>query len=140
LDVALAVGADGVHLGQTSFPSTTARRVLGPGRLIGASTHSPAEIAAATGADFIVFGPVYATPSKVAYGEPQGLARLREAVAQSPVPVLAIGGITAERITEVMATGASGVALISALSAAPDPARATRELLGHLAAYRKLSN
>jgi thiamine-phosphate pyrophosphorylase len=140
LDVALAVEADGVHLGQTSFPVATARHLLGPGKLIGVSTHNSAEIAAAAGADFVVFGPVYATSSKIAYGEPQGLSRLREAVSQSPVPVLAIGGITGERIAEIMATGASGVAVISALSAAPDPARAARELLGHLVASKKPSN
>jgi len=123
-----------VHLGQTSFPVAAARRLLGPGKLIGVSTHSPAEIAAAVGADFLVFGPVYFTPSKAAYGEPQGLERLRQAVAQSSVPVLAIGGINIERVTEVLATGAHGIAVISALSAAPDPARAARELLARLAA------
>jgi thiamine-phosphate pyrophosphorylase len=134
LDVALAVEADGVHLGQASFPVDTARRLLGAGKLIGASTHSPAEIAAATGADFLVFGPVYFTPSKATYGEPQGLVRLRQAVAQSPVPVLAIGGIHVEQVTEVLATGAHGIAVISALSTAPDPAQAARALLAQLAA------
>ncbi len=134
IDVALAVEADGVHLGQTSFPVATARRLLGPGKLIGVSTHSPAEIAAAVDADFLVFGPVYFTPSKAVYGEPQGLERLRQAVAQSSVPVLAIGGIHSERVTEVRATDAHGIAVISALSAAPDPARAARELLARLAA------
>jgi thiamine-phosphate pyrophosphorylase len=132
LDVALAIDADGVHLGQTSFPVATARRLLGPDKLIGVSTHSPAEITAATGADFLVFGPVYFTPSKAAYSEPQGLDRLREAVAHSSVPIFAIGGITIERIPQVLATGAYGVAMISALSGASDPTQAARELLHQL--------
>jgi thiamine-phosphate pyrophosphorylase len=132
LDVALAVDADGVHLGQISFPVTTARRLLGPDKLIGVSTHSLAEITAAVGADFLVFGPVYFTPSKAAYGEPQGLDCLREAVAQSSVPVFAIGGINVERIPHVFTTGAYGVATISAISAAFDPAQAAREILHRL--------
>lgn len=132
LDVALAVNADGVHLGQTSFPVVTARRMLGPGKLIGVSTHNPAEIMAAAGADFIVFGPVYFTPSKTEYGEPQGLDRLRDAVAQSSAPVFAIGGINVERIPHVLTAGAYGVAMISAISAAPDPTQAARDLLRQL--------
>lgn len=132
LDVALAVEADGVHLGQTSFPVGEARRLLGAEKLIGVSVHSQEEIAAAAGADFLVFGPVYFTPSKAVYGEPQGLVRLRQAVADSSVPVLAIGGIQAERAAEVLATGAHGIAVISALSAAPDPAQAARNLLARL--------
>ncbi len=138
LDVALAVEADGVHLGQTSFPAAAARRLLGPGKLIGVSTHNPTEIAAAAGADFVVFGPVYATPSKAAYGEPQGLVRLRQAVALSPAPLLAIGGITAKRVAQVLTTGAHGVSVISALSAAPDPAREASILLAQIAAQGKL--
>ena len=132
LDVALAVDADGVHLGQTSLPVATVRRLLGPDKLIGVSTHSLAEITAAAGADFLVFGPVYFTPSKAAYGEPQGLDRLREAVAHSSVPIFAIGGISIERISDVLTAGAYGVAMISALSAASDPAQAAREILYRL--------
>lgn len=128
IDVALAVEADGVHLGHDSFPVETARSLLGPGRPIGVSTHSEEEIAAAQAADFIVFGPVYATPSKAAYGAPQGLEKLRRAVVQSTVPVLAIGGITATHVPEIIEAGAQGVALISAISAAPDPAQAARTL------------
>ena len=93
------------------------------------STHNPEEIAAAVEADFLVFGPVYATPSKAKYGEPQGLIRLRQALTQSPLPLLAIGGITVERVPEVLRTGAHGIAVISALSAAPDPAQAANALL-----------
>ncbi len=129
IDVALAVEADGVHLGHDSFPVETARNLLGSARLIGASTHSEAEIAAAQAADFIVFGPVYATPSKAAYGAPQGLDKLRRAVVQSTVPVLAIGGITAARVPGIIEAGAQGIALISAISAAPDPTQAARALV-----------
>ena len=132
LDVALAVEADGVHLGQHSFAVKDARRLLGAGKLIGVSTHSQHEITAAQRADFIVFGPVYYTHSKAAYGEPQGLDRLRAAVAHSTVPVFAIGGIKTERVPEVLETGTHGIAMISAISAAPDPAQAARELLRQL--------
>jgi thiamine-phosphate pyrophosphorylase len=129
IDVALATDADGVHLGQTSFPVTIARQLLGPGKLIGVSTHSQEEILAAAGADFLLFGPVYFTPSKAAYGEPQGVERLRAAVACSPAPVIAIGGIKTTQIPEVMAAGAHGIGVITAISAARDPAQATKDLL-----------
>ena len=132
LDVALAVEADGVHLGQHSFAVKDARRLLGAGKLVGVSTHSRQEITAAQGADFMVFGPVYYTPSKAAYGEPQGLDRLRAAVVHSTVPVFAIGGIKTERVPEILETGAHGIAMISAISAAPDPTQAARELVRQL--------
>ena len=132
IDVALAVEADGIHLGQTSFPVPTARQLLGPGKLIGVSTHSQEEIDAAREADFLLFGPVYFTPSKAVYGEPQGIDRLRKAVAHSPVPVIAIGGIKNAQITEVLAAGAHGIGVITAISTAPDPAQAARELLTKL--------
>lgn len=129
IDVALAVEADGVHLGHDSFPVETARSLLGPACLIGVSTHSEAEIAAAQAADFIVFGPVYATPSKAGYGAPQGLDKLRRAVVRSTVPVLAIGGVTAARVPEIVETGARGIAVISAISAVSDPTGAARSLI-----------
>ena len=132
IDVALAVEADGVHLGQTSFPVAAARTLLGPDKLIGVSTHATAEISAAEGADFVVFGPVYFTPSKAPYGEPQGIERLRKAAEHSSAPVFAIGGIKQERIAEVQAAGVYGIAVISAISAAPDPTQAARALLTRL--------
>lgn len=132
IDVALAIDADGVHLGQTSFPATVARQLLGPGKLIGVSTHSQEEIAAAARADFILFGPVYFTPTKAAYGTPQGLERLHQAVTQSVVPIIAIGGIKVGQISEVLATGAHGIGVITAISTAPNPAHAVRELLAQL--------
>lgn len=140
LDVALAVDADGVHLGQASFPVATARRLLGSGKLIGVSTHNLAEITAAAGADFIVFGPVYFTPSKAVYGEPRGLDRLREAVEENSAPIFAIGGINVERIPNVLSTGAYGVAVISAISAASDPTQAARDLLHQLPDHTERRN
>ena len=132
IDVALAIEADGVHLGQTSFPVSIARQLLGPEKLIGVSTHSREEIDAAQGADFLLFGPVYFTPSKAVYGEPQGVDRLRQAVIHSSAPVIAIGGIKIAQIAEVLAAGAYGIGLITAISTAPDPAQAARELLTQL--------
>jgi thiamine-phosphate pyrophosphorylase len=128
IDVALAVAADGVHLGGHSLPVAVARRLLGPERLIGVSTHHPAEIAAAAtaGADFVTFGPVFATPSKLAYGPPQGLAALRLACQNSPLPVFALGGIKPCHLGALQSAGAAGIAVISALMATPDPCAAAR--------------
>jgi len=127
LDVALAVGADGVHLGERSFPVDVARVVLSHAT-IGASVHDVAD-AAASAADFVFFGPVFATPSKALFGEPQGTVRLAEAVRAAAVPVLAIGGIDRETVAAVRATGAHGMAVIRAILAAADPAEATRALV-----------
>jgi thiamine-phosphate pyrophosphorylase len=123
IDVALAVDADGVQLGQSSLPVHTARKLLGPARMIGASTHSlqEAQEAERSGADFVLFGPVYFTPSKAAFGLPQGVAALKKVVENTTLPVYAIGGIKPDNVKEVLATGICGVALISALLAAPDP-------------------
>ena len=130
LDVALALDAAGVHLAGHSLPTAQARRVLGPHKLIGVSTHSVAEAqqAAAEGADFVVFGPVFATPSKLAYGPPQGIQLLASVVRQVAIPVLAIGGIDQTNVSQVMHTGAYGVAMIRAVLAAPDACAATRQL------------
>ena len=128
VDVAVAAGADGVHLGGASMPVEVARRLLPPGALVGVSTHAVPEVAAAT-ADFAFFGPVHATPSKAAFGPPQGVARLREAVAVARIPVLAIGGITRPHIPDLRAAGAAGVAVIRAILSADDPGSATRALL-----------
>ena len=126
VDLALAVEADGVHLGGHSRPTEAVRRQVGTEMLIGVSTHSKDEIRSACeqGADFVTFGPVYATPSKAAYGAPQGLNALAEACRNSPLPVFALGGITSERAAEVRTAGAHGIALISAIigSASPESA------------------
>lgn len=128
VDLALAVLADGVHLGGNSLPTEAVREQVGPELLIGVSTHSSAEILLATrhGADFVTFGPIYATPSKAAYGPPQGLHALSEACRISPLPVFALGGITPSRAAEVHQAGAQGIALISAIVASPDPRAAAR--------------
>jgi thiamine-phosphate pyrophosphorylase len=138
-DVALALHADGVHLTRRSLPPAEARRLLGPDRLIGVSCHSVADVAdaAAGGADFVVFGPVYETPSKLRYGPPVGLDSLRRARALCPLPLLAIGGITADRVAAVMEAGADGVAAISAVLSAADPAAAAGALLSAVAAGRR---
>lgn len=128
VDVAVAVDADGVQLGTQSMAPDAVRPLLPPNRLIGLSTHAPGEAAGAD-VDFVVFGPVHATPSKAAFGPPQGEAALRAAVAASTVPVVAIGGVTAETASALRAAGAAGVAVIRAILAADDPAAATRALL-----------
>jgi len=136
LDVALALDAAGVHLAGHSLPTAVARRVLGTGKLLGVSTHSveEARCAAADGADFIVFGPVFTTPSKVAYGPPQGLQHLRTVVRAVHIPVIAIGGIDHTNLPQVVQAGAYGVAMIRAVLAAPDPYTATQQLRAALAA------
>ncbi|MHB8707937.1 MAG: thiamine phosphate synthase [Desulfuromonadales bacterium] len=123
IDVALAIDADGVHLGGHSLPVAVARRLLGPQRLIGVSTHHPDEISAAddASADFVTFGPVFATPSKRAYGEPLGLAALRTACSNTSLPIFALGGIKPCHVAAMADTGTHGVAVISAVIAAPDP-------------------
>src|SRR5512143_1203147 len=130
IDVALACDADGVHLPGHSFAVEEARALLGPQRLIGVSTHHPHEVAAAAaaGADFAVFGPIFATPSKAAYGPPLGLDALPRARAAAPLPLFAIGGIEAGNADAVRARGADGVAVIRAVLAAEDPAAAAAVL------------
>jgi thiamine-phosphate pyrophosphorylase len=114
-DIALAAGADGVHLTARSLDPLVVRNISPRGFLIGVSTHTleEARAASASDADFAVFGPVFDTPSKQAYGAPLGLAALREAThAVAPFPILALGGITRASIPQVMAAGARGVAAI----------------------------
>jgi thiamine-phosphate pyrophosphorylase len=130
-DLARAVAADGVHLPSGGLDPGAARAAAGPGALVGVSAHSVEEVAAAAraGADYVLFGPVYDTPAKRPFGPPQGLARLGAACRAGAAPVLAIGGVTAPRVAEVRAAGASGVAVIRACLAVPDPGDATAALL-----------
>lgn len=134
VDIALAAGADGVHLGEASIPADAARKLLGSDRLIGVSCHSRegALTAEKSGADFITFGPVFPTPSKAAYGPPAGLERLAETVGLLGIPVFALGGIKRENTPEALATGAAGVALISAVIAAVNPNEEARAFLSLL--------
>jgi thiamine-phosphate pyrophosphorylase len=133
-DVALAASADGVQRTHSSLPVSALRGFTPPGFLGGASVHSEAEArdAAAQGADFIVFGPVYDTASKRRYGPPQGLAALEAVTHAVDRPVLAVGGLTPERVPEVLAAGAAGVAVIGAIYAAARPADATKAFLDAL--------
>ena len=134
-DVALAVGADGVQRTHASLSVEELRIIADKHVRVGASVHSlnEAKAVAAQGAEWVFFGPVYDTPSKRAYGPPQGLAKLAAVVKAVRTPVIAIGGITPARVADVRATGASGIAVISAILAAPSPAAATRQFLDALA-------
>lgn len=136
IDIAMAVDADGVHLGAASLPVAEARRLLGADRLIGYSAHGVDEAVKAEreGADFVTFGPVFPTPSKAAYGAPLGPAALAEAVHSLRIPVFALGGVTPAAVAGIMATGCRGIALISAIIAADRPEKAARGLLDELAA------
>jgi thiamine-phosphate pyrophosphorylase len=131
VDVAMAVGADGVHLGVSSLPASVARKLLGEEALIGCSTHSESELreAVTQGADFVTFGPVYPTPSKAAYGPPVGVTALAGACGRSAIPVFALGGVKAENTGEAIGAGAFGIALISGVVAAKDPCGAATDLL-----------
>lgn len=130
LDVALACGADGVHLPASAVDPGAARRLLGPGALIGVSCHSLADVerARAAGASYATFGPVWATPSKAGLGTPLGLERLREA-SRLGLPLVALGGVEPGVAPLAFAAGASGVAAIRAWLTGPSPAAAVRALL-----------
>jgi thiamine-phosphate pyrophosphorylase len=135
VDICRAAHADGVHLGDDGMTIAEARRLLHERQLIGYSAHSVDQACAAeaAGASFVTFGPVYATPSKAVYGEPVGLDRLKETCGRLSIPVYALGGIKRSTIGEVMSSGAHGIALISAIIAAPDPAAEAAALLTMLA-------
>jgi thiamine-phosphate pyrophosphorylase len=135
VDVALAVGADGVQRTQTSLAVGDIRAVAGRRLRIGVSVHSleDAVDAELKGADWVTYGPIYDTPSKRRYGAPQGLERLATVARGLRIPVVAIGGITPERVKEVRQAGARGVAVISAILAADSPADVTRRFREALA-------
>jgi len=131
VDICLAVDADGIQIGKGSLPVGAARQLLGRQKLIGVSTHSLEEAreAQGSGADFVLFGPVYYTPSKAYYGAPQGLTALKTLVEKISLPVYAIGGIKPENVEETRKTGIRGVALISAVISAQNPREATATIL-----------
>lgn len=133
-DIAAAVDADGVHLGQDDLPIGPARRMLGPDRIIGISTHTreQARTAEAAGADYIGFGPIAETRTKDA-GEIRGTEGLLAVRRSVSIPVIAIGGITGENLGEVLMAGADGIAVISAVLGAPDIAAASRNLVRAMA-------
>ncbi|NLP18373.1 MAG: thiamine phosphate synthase [Firmicutes bacterium] len=131
LDIALAAGADGVHLGQDDIPASVARRLLGPDKIIGVSVANAAEARKARedGADYVGLGPFFPTESKTDVGEPVDLDTLREVKGAVDIPVVAIGGIKVENAAVLCAAGADGVAVISAVVGAPDIKDATTRLV-----------
>jgi len=134
LDVARALELDGVHLGREAVTVREAREFLGKQALVGYSAHDGIEArrAAAEGASYVMLSPIYETESKP--GHPaRGCSWLRNACADLPIPALALGGVTAKRVPELLAAGASGVAAAAALGAAPDPEAAAREFRRALA-------
>jgi thiamine-phosphate pyrophosphorylase len=140
VDIALCVNADGVHLGQTSMPAYAVRKVVDASRIthnasrfvIGVSTHNLDEALTAEkdGADFITFGPIYQTPSKLKYGKPVGIESLKIVAEKVSIPVFGIGGIKPDNAKEVVNAGAYGVALISGILGESDVKRAAESYLG----------
>lgn len=135
IDIALAVSADGVHLGRKSISVQDARKAFEMPSLIGVSTHSLEEAlqAKSDGADFITFGPIYYTPSKTIYGAPVGVDKLREAAEEVDIPVYALGGVKRDNIKEVLSSGAYGVAMISAIMVADDVKKVSEDLIMRIA-------
>lgn len=134
VDIALAVGADGVHLGQQDLPLPLARQLLGAQRIIGRSTKNPDELhkAIQEGADYIGVGPVYETPTKAGRAA-AGLEYVQYAVNHAKIPWFAIGGIDATNIQDVLAVGAERVAVVRAIMQAEQPTRKTQDLLKQIA-------
>ncbi|MEJ5364678.1 MAG: thiamine phosphate synthase [Desulfosoma sp.] len=130
IDVALAVDADGVHLGQDDMPLHVARRLLGPNRLIGVTVHNRREIEEAErgGADYISLAPVFATPTKPDHQPPMGVEGLKRLMEGVTCPAVAIGGINADNIADVIRTGVKGVCVVSAVLGRDDPEDAARTL------------
>ncbi|MGF1488530.1 MAG: thiamine phosphate synthase [Prochloraceae cyanobacterium] len=133
VDIAIAVNADGVHLGQQDLSVTTARKILGSSRIIGCSTTNIEEMerAIAQGADYIGVGPIYATPTKPGKN-PAGIDYLTYVAKNCDLPWFAIGGIDTSNINEVLTTGASRIAVVRAIMQAEEPTRVTQYLLSQL--------
>jgi thiamine-phosphate pyrophosphorylase len=138
VDVALAVGTDGVHLGDRDMPAATARRLLGPGRIVGVTVHDAAEARAVdTGiADYAGIGPVFTTTTKTEARPAIGVEGFRALRRLVPLPAVGIGGIDSARTADVIAAGADGVAVVSAICAAPDPEAAARAIAAAVAEGR----
>jgi thiamine-phosphate pyrophosphorylase len=137
LDLALAVEADGLHVGQDDLPASQARRLLAKGMILGVSTHDSRQAGRAVtdGADYVAVGSIFPTGSKPQFQlvGPELIANVRSLV---PVPLVGIGGITADNVRAVMDAGADAAAVISAVCAAPDPAAATRRFLDRIESVR----
>ena len=140
VDLAVAVGADGVHLGQDDLPPRAARPLLRPGMVLGRSTHSvvQARDAQAEGADYIAVGSMFPTRTKPDF-QLVGPELIRAIRPGTRSPLIGIGGVTRDNVAEVIRAGADGVAVISAVCSAPDPAAATREFLAAIRAARDLT-
>lgn len=130
VDVALAVEAEGLHLGQDDFPISLARELFGKDRIIGgsAATMKEAQKCISDGADYVGFGPAYPTRSKADAGPVSGIDILKEVVDAIPIPIIAIGGIDETNAAEVMRSGAHGIAVISSVCCSDDPREAARAL------------
>ena len=133
-DLALAVDADGVHLGQGDVPLHLARKIMGPDKLIGVSTHSREQVMAATAGepDYLGFGPIFTPGSKLDHDPVVGLQGLRTIRPLTALPIFAIGGITADRTEDVIRAGADGVAVISAILKAPDISQAVIDFVSRI--------
>jgi thiamine-phosphate pyrophosphorylase len=131
IDVALALEGVGVHLRSNSLPVSVARQLLGAQRLVGVSVHTVEEAiqVESQGADYVILGPIYATPSKQMFGPPLGIHTLERACRLVRIPIIGIGGVTAARAQQMRRAGAFGVAVITAILGATDVDSATRELL-----------
>lgn len=131
IDVALALEGAGVHLRSNSLPVSVARQLLGARRLLGISAHAVEEVLSAQsqGADYIVLGPIYETPTKQMYGPPLGIHTLEKACGLIRIPIFGIGGVTAARAREMRRAGAFGAAVITAILGATDVESAARELV-----------
>ena len=129
IDLLMALNLAGVHLRSDSLSPLPVRQLIGPRQLIGVSTHSVEDVRRANqdGADYVVFGPIFETPSKRPFGPPLGLHLLADVCRRSSIPVLAIGGITCERVRDVRRAGAHGVAVVAALLSRDDIGEAVRE-------------
>ena len=133
-DLAVAVDADGVHLGQGDIPLDMARKVMGPGKLIGISTHNPDQVRETTAGkpDYLGFGPIFKPGSKQDHDPVVGLEGLRAIRRLTSLPVFAIGGIQIDQVKEVMRAGANGIAVISGILKAPDISHAVKLFLAQM--------
>jgi thiamine-phosphate pyrophosphorylase len=133
-DLALAVDADGVHLGQGDLPLHLARKVMGPDKLIGVSTHNAEQVRSATasGPDYLGFGPIFKPASKLDHDPVVGLVGLKTIRSLTPLPIFAIGGITLDHLKDVIGAGANGVAVIAAILKAPDIRQTVSDFVARL--------
>lgn len=142
VDVAMAVGADGVHVGQDDLPATLARQWIGPDKILGVSVENADQVrlAVAAGADYVGASPIFATPTKPDASPPIGLQGLQALARVCPIPVVAIGGLNITNAALAIQAGAAGLAVVSAIISAKDPENAARELQLAIQAVRRIQN